>query len=204
MALSAEEVQDLKNQLYTQIEHLPEDKKIAAKKQIDEMSAETLEYLLKEQSKQAKGKDKNIFRMIADREIESIEVGENKKAIAVLDINPISKGHTIIIPKSLIKDAKSLPNSAFTLAKSISKKIVKELGAKSTEIHSENKMGECILHILPVYDTPVHLGSQRQKAGKEELEKIASKIKIRKRQRIPKIKKTIVLSQIQTTKRRIP
>ncbi|MEK6855616.1 MAG: HIT family protein [Nanoarchaeota archaeon] len=204
MTLTTNEVAELKAQLYSQIESLPEDKKVIAKKQIEEMSADTLEYMLKEQSKPSKEKEKGVFRLIIDRDIESLEIGENKKALAVLDINPISKGHTLIIPKSPVRDSKNLPNSAFVLAKSLSKKIIKELKAKSTEIHTENKLGECIIHVIPVFETPVHLGSPRQKSTKEELENIASKIRIKKRQRIPKVKKPSVAIQSQPIKRRIP
>lgn len=202
MTLTPEEVQELKTQLYSQIENLPEDKKALAKKQIEEMSAETLEYLLKQQQS-GKKSDKSIFRMIVDGEADSIQVGENKKALAVLDINPISAAHAIIIPKSPVKDAKALPNAAFSLAKALSKRIIKNSKASKTEIHTENKFGETIIHVLPSYNEPVHLGSQRQKASKEELEKIAQKIRLKKRIRLQKIKKKQV-SEIVPIKRRIP
>lgn len=40
-----------------------------------------------------------IFCKIASGEILSKKIYEDKKVIAFLDINPISKGHTLIIPK---------------------------------------------------------------------------------------------------------
>jgi len=204
MALTAEEIKELKEQLYSQTEHLPEDKKALAKKQIDEMSAETLEYLLKQSQTQSK-KEKGIFRMIVDKEADALEVGENKKAIAVLDINPISKGHTIVIPKAAVKNSKNMPNNVFTLAKAMAKHIIKNLGAKSADIHSENKFNEVIVYVIPIYDSPLHLGSPRQKVPREELEAIASKIRIKKRQRVQKIKISSQSSApAQILKRRIP
>ena len=60
--------------------------------------------------------------MIVDKDIASTIIDENKFAIAVLDINPISKGHTMIIPKKPVSDAKMLPGQSFSLAKKNSKK----------------------------------------------------------------------------------
>ena len=41
-----------------------------------------------------------IFCKIADKEIPSKILFENDFTLAFLDISPISKGHTIIIPKN--------------------------------------------------------------------------------------------------------
>jgi histidine triad (HIT) family protein len=41
-----------------------------------------------------------IFCKIVRGEIPSAKVLENKKVLAFLDINPVSKGHTLVIPKA--------------------------------------------------------------------------------------------------------
>lgn len=41
-----------------------------------------------------------VFCDIVDRKIKALIVGENAGAIAFLDVNPISDGHTIVIPKN--------------------------------------------------------------------------------------------------------
>jgi len=114
MALTEEQIKELRSQLFSQIQHLPPEKKEAAQAQINSLSPEALESMLKQQS------ENNIFRSIVSGKIEAVKVGENSEAIAVLDINPISQGHTLIIPKKPVSNQKDIPKQAFTLAESLS------------------------------------------------------------------------------------
>ena len=124
--------------------------------------------------------------MIVDKEIDSKIIDENKEAIAVLDIKPISKGHSIIIPKKPVKDAKSLPSSSFSLAKKISKKISSKLKSSSCEIQTENKFGEEIINVIPIYNSPLNLNSPRRDSPKEELEKLYIILRIVKKPKVIK------------------
>lgn len=45
-----------------------------------------------------------IFTMIAKGEIPSFKVAENEGFYAFLDINPLAKGHTLVIPKNVEDD----------------------------------------------------------------------------------------------------
>ena len=45
-----------------------------------------------------------IFTMIAKGEISSYKVAENDEFYAFLDINPLAKGHTLVIPKNVEDD----------------------------------------------------------------------------------------------------
>lgn len=45
-----------------------------------------------------------IFTMIAKGEIPSFKVAENEDYYAFLDINPLAKGHTLVIPKNVEDD----------------------------------------------------------------------------------------------------
>jgi len=176
MALTNEQVQELKSQLLSQVQNLPETQRQQAEQQIKEMSPEAIETMLNQQV-QGQSENKTIFRMIVEGDIPSNKIDENLKSIAVLDINPISKGHTLIIPKEGIKKTKDLPEEAFTLAKKVSKSIIENLDAKTTEIQTEQKFGEITLHVIPIYDSPLNLSSPRQKSNEEELVKIAKKLK---------------------------
>ena len=62
MALTPEEISDLKKQLAEQIQHLPEAQRAEAQKQIDNMSPEALESMLQQQQAQ-QGPQKPIFRI---------------------------------------------------------------------------------------------------------------------------------------------
>lgn len=213
MPLTQEQVAELKQQLHKQIEHLSPAQKIQAAAQIDSMSAEALEAMLNQQvagPKKTGEKQKTIFRSIVDGDIETVKVEENNYAIAVMDISPIAKGHVLIIPKKAVSDAKHLPVPAFTLAKNIGKRVSIEFKAKSTAIQTENKFGECVIHVIPSYDDKVlDLSSQRTQASKEDLELIARNIRpIQKKKRLPLIKKETKpvqeKSSLPSRQRRVP
>lgn len=211
MVLTEQQIRDIKTQLSKQIQHLPPEQREETQRQINQMSPESLEMLM-EQQKSAqplaqsgkKESQKGIFRMIADRDIESAIIGENSSALAVLDINPISKGHAIIIPKKTISDAKNIPTNVFTLAKSLAKKIESVLKAKSSEIQSETKFGEVIINIIPIYDSPLSLNSQRTASSLPQLKEIASKISPVKKKRLQVIKQKKQVSSSIKLKRRVP
>jgi histidine triad (HIT) family protein len=204
MALNPEQIKSLKEQLKSQIQHLPEDKKQEALAQIESLSPQALEAMLKQQK--GKGKEESVFRLIIEGKIPSAIINENTSALAVLEINPISKGHILIIPKKAAKNSKDIPVQALALAKSLSNKIISKLKAQTTEIQTETKFGEMIINIIPVYDKPVNLNSQRHKASKEELDEIGGKLKVKKKPKIERIKKEKKSSENQVLKlpRKIP
>ncbi|MEE9377845.1 MAG: HIT family protein [Candidatus Lokiarchaeia archaeon] len=79
-------------------------------------------------------KEKNcIFCKITDREIPSRIIFENDLDIAFLDISPISKGHTIVIPKTHYSNLEDVPD--YELAEL--HKVVKQL---SIRIHQKLKI----------------------------------------------------------------
>jgi len=172
MPLTDEEVRELKKQLSEQIQHLPEDKRAEAQAQIDSMSQEALETMLKQQQGQqgGEGGGQQVFRMMVSKQIDTVVVDENGDAMAILEINPLSKGHMFIIPKTQITKKEDLPEAVLTFAKTMAEKIMRHLKPKKAEIKIEEKFGEIAYEIIPEYDTP--LTGQREKTSKEELEEI--------------------------------
>lgn len=206
MTLTPQQIKELKAQLYQQIEHLPPEQKKSAQAQIDSLSSEALEAMIKQQkekSPKSKEPEKPIFRKIIDKEIPSTIIDESKSALAVLDIFPISHGHTIIIPKKPVSSPKDLPTQALALAKKIAKRISSKLKAKSIQILTEIKFGETIINILPSYETLVNLDSPRSQSLQEQLESIAKKLRPVKKKTSSKSKQD-PLTQILTLPRRIP
>ena len=201
MSLTSEQVQQLKNQLKEQIKDIPEDKRIEAEKQIEEMSKDTIEEMFQHQ----KTLQKSIYRAIINEEIPSKKIDENEEAIAVLDIKPLSNGHVIIIPKKEVKDVKDLPAHTLALAKKIAKRIETKLNAKNVEIQTEFKFGEIIINIIPIYDKPLSLNSQRQEIPEPQLAELQTFLKSKHEEKSSIIekesKKTSSLIQL---KRRIP
>ena len=205
MALTSEQIRELKNQLFSQIQNLPEEQREQARRQIESMSPQSLEAMLQQQSS---GSDKNIFRMIIDKEVDSVIVGENSGALAVLDINPISEGHSIVIPKSPAKTSSEVSQEAVSLGKELTERIKSNLNAKSVEMQLETKFGETIIHLIPIYDKSLSLKSPRQKSSTDTLRVLAKKIntiveKIEKPKPI-KIKQESAPVEVVKGTRRIP
>lgn len=181
--LSQEQIQQIKKQLIQQIEaNFPEDKKQYAIQQIESMNAEELEeflmknQLIANQKGNSKGDEskiesqKCIFCSIVSGNIQSYKIDENKDAIAVLEINPISQGHSLIIPKKHT-ETKKLPKNLFSFAEKIAKKIKKRLKVKDIKISSAKLFSHEIINILPVYKDE-NLNSKRIPIKPEELEEI--------------------------------
>ena len=94
MELPKEQIQDLKKKVIEQINStFPEDKKTEALKQIETMEEpQFIEFLkqnnlIKTDGSQPQGQC--VFCSIVFGDIPSTKLGENEKAIAILEINPI-------------------------------------------------------------------------------------------------------------------
>lgn len=190
MALSPQEVIELKMQLKQQVQHLPEDQRKLAEKQIDEMSSQAIEEMLRQQQERSSDQNqKTIFRMIVDKDVDSLIAGENSEALAVYDINPISEGHLLIIPKKEVKSPAEIPKLVFSLAEELSKRIIDNLKAKEVKAETEIKFGEAVLNLIPIYSEDLNVKSRRKKSNIEELEKIKKKVEtIKLDKKVEKIK----------------
>lgn len=181
MPLSPEEQEDIREQLREQVAGLPEEKKAQALQQIASLSPEALEELVKQSKERAENGEEekqSIFRMIIDKKIPSHILAETPKALAVLDINPISPGHTLIIPKKPVTKTTSLPPTLFQLAKRIGKRMTRKAGAQTVEITTQEAFGETIIHIIPGYGKQLSLVSPRTKATPEQLTQIQQKLRL--------------------------
>jgi len=178
--LTKEQIKQVKGKLLKQIESWPESQRENAKEQIDSLSDEELvEFLTKNKliNTSEDGDDlnsQNPFRLIIDGKIPSVKLGENAEALAVLEINPISKAHTIVIPKKQLK-SESIPKEILELANEISDKIKLVFNPKKVSVIPTEILGERIIQILPVYDNET-LDSRRKKASEKELKEIQEKI----------------------------
>jgi len=185
--LNEEQVQTIKKQLIEQIDSsFPEDKKESAKEQVEEMNEEELEAFL-DKNKLMKPKEENscIFCSITSGKIPCYKLMENKKAIAVLEINPISKAHTLILPKEHFSGEEKIPNEAHTLAKKMAKRIKSKFKPKQIKIFFSEFMGHEAINVLPIYKEEKE-NSQRRKASEKELEEL--KINLEEKKRIKKTK----------------
>src|SRR3989344_6488698 len=218
--LPKEQISQIKEQLLKQVEGFPEPQKSTMKSQIGEMNDEEFEeFLIKNKlisvqnnsngnnSNGKNNKETSPFRLIIEGKIPSYKIAENSKVLAVLEINPITKGHIIIIPKKASKE-NDIPSQAFSLAKKIAKKIKLKLKCPKVNISTSEIMGEGIIQVLPVYNDE-HLGMPRRKATEEELKSHKELLEIKKKeiikiesknQKIPKSKRENLKKEIKLPK----
>ncbi|MBM3246930.1 HIT family protein [Candidatus Pacearchaeota archaeon] len=192
MPINDEQAKQIKEQILKQVENLPEEKRAEIKSYIEPMSNQELEeFLIKnkmirqegesESSEDSAGENSSglgkecIMCALANKKISSLAIYEDKDYLAALEINPFTKGHTILIPKQHLEETKQIKNKALTLANRIGKHIVSKLEAESYEINTSAELKHAIINIIPKYKGE-KLDYQRKPAKKEELTEIASKI----------------------------
>ena len=172
--LSQEESENIRKQLIKQVgENFPADKKSAAISQINEMSPEDLEDFIEKNNIQQQGNSegKCIFCSIIFNEIPSYKIDENKSALAVLEINPISKGHVIIIPKEHSKEIKKTEKSLASIIKKLSKRIQSLFSPKEVKVSYSQMFGHSIINLLPIYENET-MDSKRHKTESAQLEEM--------------------------------
>lgn len=185
--ITDEQAIQVKKQVMQHIEEsFPKDKIDAAKRKIATMNNEQLEDFLKQNQKmQEGGTSESPFRAIVSGQIPSYKIGETEQALAVLEINPISKGHTIIIPKNLVGENKKILKSITSFAEKIANQIKKKLNPKEIQISEAIVLGEKILNLLPIYNDET-INSERKNTGKEELEQLQKELEKTKRKEVIK------------------
>jgi histidine triad (HIT) family protein len=192
--LSEEQTEQIKRQVIGKIEStFPEDRKSTAIKQIEAMNSEQFEKFLEQnklmQQNQSSREEQCIFCLINSGQIPSYKLNESKNAIAVLEINPISKAHSLIIPKK--HESKKIAKNIYTFTEKLLKKIKTRFKPKEIILSENNLFGHRIINLIPVYENET-IDSNRYHAEKNELEnvkKILVKKSITKKKIVKKIKK---------------
>src|SRR3989344_5265848 len=165
--LSKSQLKKVKEQLLTQIGKSEIENKSEVISSIDSMSEAELEQFLS-QNKLIRDKDtKCIFCAIIEGEADSIKVGENGESVAILEINPISRGHALVIPRI---HSKNTSKKTLELAQEVAEKL-KVFEPRKIEVIPKNLFGHEILNILPIYHSE-SIDSERKPADAKELEKI--------------------------------
>ncbi|MCK4647859.1 HIT domain-containing protein [Candidatus Pacearchaeota archaeon] len=184
--LTQEQATQIKEQITKQIDStFPEDKKESAKQQISTMNSEQLEEFLKQNN--IIKEQQCVFCSIVSGDAQSYKIDENKNAIAILEINPISTGHILIVPK---KHSQESSEQTKELTKKISNLLKEKLKPKDILVSPSTLFGHGIINIIPIYKNET-IESERHKATPEELESVLKKILEEPKKPIkkPKIKK---------------
>ena len=193
--LTNEQIEEAKKQIISQIDsNFPGDKKEIAKQQVQEMTNAEFEEFLK-QNNMLHGNEENqqcIFCSIVKGDIKSYKIDESEDAIAILEINPISKGHTIIIPKKHIV-SEQIGESIIEFGKKVSDILQNKLNPKKVSVFSTTLMNHSIINLLPIYQAEDKDSERKQANPKEleELQKILTEEKTIKKKEEPKKKEII-------------
>ncbi|VVB82091.1 Uncharacterised protein [uncultured archaeon] len=170
---SEEELQEIKEKLFSHIEKtFPEEQIETAIKQVNSMDSEQLEeFLEKNQLIKKDEKTDCVFCLISEGKINSVKVDENEGAIAILEINPISKGHTLVIPKIHGETGEK----EMFLAKNLSKKLKEKFSPKNIEIVKSKIFGHDVVNVIPIYKDE-QINSERKSVRIEDLEEIKQEL----------------------------
>lgn len=130
--------------------------------------------------------DSCIFCRIAAGEIPSKTVYEDADFRAILDINPASRGHVLILPKQHAANIYELPDEmaakAMVLAKKLAKAIQSAFGCEGLKIVQNNgeKAGQTVLHyhmhLIPCYNGTEVPNWEPQSMTDDELTKVRDAI----------------------------
>lgn len=128
--------------------------------------------------------EKTIFQKIVDGELPSYKVYEDEDTYAFLDINPNSKGHTLVIPKKPYVNIHDIPEETLSkvmlVVKKLSNVIKESLSADGIKIIMNNGevAGQVVFHshthIIPRYINDTY---PRYKYEEGEAEEVAEKIR---------------------------
>ncbi len=131
-----------------------------------------------------------LFCKIVKNEIQTKKVYENAHAIAFLDINPSSYGHTVVIPKKHYKSLTEMPTEEtgklFETVAMLAGKIKHIVGADGFNVglNDNRAAGQVVdhlhVHIIPRWSNDGGGAMQsiaHTRIEKEKLDEIAAKIK---------------------------
>ena len=131
-----------------------------------------------------------IFCKIAKKEIPAKIVTETENSIAFLDVFPLSRGHTLIIPKHHYEKVQDITvddnTDLFETLRKVVSKVDKITGSTLLAIHNGKESGQEIphvhVHLIPRKPGdlagPVHsMFKNRPKLSDDELDKLCIEIK---------------------------
>ncbi len=129
-----------------------------------------------------------IFCKIIRNEIPSVKLYEDDETLAFLDIQPNTRGHALVIPKSHHENIYVLPlETTARLAMSVQKiavalKNALELDGLNIVMNNESAAGQIIwhahMHIIPRMNEDAGYLGQKYTYVAGEMEEIAEKIKL--------------------------
>ena len=124
-----------------------------------------------------------IFSKIVKGEIPCYKIAESEKYLAFLDVFPLAKGHTLVIPKKETDYLFDIEDEEFAGLQLFSKKVAKAI----EQAVSCKRIGVAVIglevphahiHLIPLNNvSDINFSRPKLTLPKEELEEIADKIR---------------------------
>lgn len=124
----------------------------------------------------------SIFTKIISGEIPSNKVAENEHFLAFLDIFPLVKGHTLVIPKKEVDYIFDLEDKTLgglmLFSKQVAHAIKKAIPCNRIGVTAIGlEVPHAHIHLIPINKmSDMNFSNPKLKPGKEELAEMASKI----------------------------
>ena len=124
----------------------------------------------------------SIFSRIIAGEIPSYKVAEDENYYAFLDINPLTEGHTLVVPKKEVDYLFDLDDSTLAgmilFAKKVARKIEKEIDCKRVAVVVLGlEVPHAHIHLIPIQsEEDVDFHREKLRLSPEEFQAIAKKL----------------------------
>lgn len=124
----------------------------------------------------------SIFTRIIKGELPCYKIAENDKFLAFLDVNPLVKGHTLVIPKQEIDyifDVEdSLLSEMMIFSKQVALKIEKAIPCKRIGVSVIGlEVAHAHIHLVPMQSAnDVNFTQPKLSFSKKEMEEVLNKI----------------------------
>ena len=110
-----------------------------------------------------------IFSRIIAGEIPSYKVAEDDKFFAFLDINPLVKGHTLVVPKQEVDYIFDLDDEDLAAMHVFAKKVARAIGLEVPHAH---------IHLIPMQkESDMLFSNPKLKLSDEEFKAVAEAIR---------------------------
>lgn len=125
----------------------------------------------------------SIFTRIVNGDLPAFKIAETEHFLAFLDINPVSKGHTLVIPKMEIEYLFDIEDEHYSSLLIFAKKVAKAIKAvvdceKIAVAVVGLEVPHAHIHLIPVKKVgDLSFSNPRIKMSNDELEKLTSEIK---------------------------
>lgn len=168
MGFTEEEAKKIKGHLLKQLSNFPENKQKEIEEQIKSMSPEQIETFVNQNNLNHLGSS-CIFCSIVGGKTSSFQIAEDEKNIAILELTPLSRGHTLVVPK---EHSKEIFTSSKIFAEKISKRLEEKFKPKEIQINEIEIMEHKLLEVVPIYGDE----KERKQISEIELKNLQEKI----------------------------